>query len=421
MTIKHAIIACHPDEESFVLSMARRYAQTVEGRKQQVVLRDLYRLGFDPVLRAAERQGEPGQDVQAELAQLGKADVFVLVYPIWFGSPPAMLKGYVDRVFGAGRTVGSDKPEHGGGTLSGKRLVTLTSSASMRPWLEERGVLTSMQNLFDRYLKEVFSLAGTDRYHFDGITSETPEREIRGHLTHVERAAREVMSRFVFRRHPGNGLSAAAVGVPAELAGSGNLRRSPPLPPCDGRLPKESAMSSSSLDRTLAEQSGITLSTRSGTSLRLRPATLDDGPLIAGLFARLSPESLRFRFLDTRREPTPADIAAMIGVDHRHCEHVLAFDNASSQLVGSLMMVADERMETAEVAIVVAEDVRGRGIGWSLLKHAADLARERGVRRLRSVENSANHDALEVEHALGFSARAYEDEPGLVVVEADLA
>jgi len=198
MTIKHAIIACHPDEDSFVLSMARRYAQTVEGRLQKVAWRDLYRIGFDPVLKATERQGSPGADVSAELAQIGEADVFVLVYPIWFGGPPAMLKGYVDRVFGAGRLLGSEKPEQGQGVLAGKRLVTLTSSGSMRPWLEERGVLTSVQNLFDRYLAEVFGLAGTDRYHFDGIGQEAPEQEIRAHLTQVERAAREVMSHFVF-------------------------------------------------------------------------------------------------------------------------------------------------------------------------------------------------------------------------------
>jgi len=198
MTIKHAIIACHPDEDSFVLSMARRYAQAVEGREQHVVFRDLYRIGFDPILRTSERQGTPGDDVCSELAKLGKADVFVLVYPIWFGSPPAMLKGYVDRVFGAGRTLGAGDPKLWGGILSGKRLVTFTSSGRLRPWLEEHGVLMSMQNLYDRYLREVFGLAASDRYHFDGITPETPAREIRANLTDVERAAREVMSRYVF-------------------------------------------------------------------------------------------------------------------------------------------------------------------------------------------------------------------------------
>jgi len=205
MTIKHAIIACHPDEGSFVLSIAHRYAQTVESRAQQAVVRDLYRTNFDPVLRASERRGIPAQDAREEIAYLETAHVIVLVYPIWFGGPPAMLKGYVDRVFGAGRMLGLDEEAHGAGLLSGKHLVTLTSSRSMRPWLEERGVLTSMQNLFDRYLKEVFGLAGSDRYHFDGIKTDIPEQELRANLTEVEKAAREVMSRFTFGRHQTSG------------------------------------------------------------------------------------------------------------------------------------------------------------------------------------------------------------------------
>ena len=205
MTIKHAIIACHPEEDSFVMSMARRYAEAVEGRRQEVALRDLYRIDFDPVLRAPERHGSVCEDVAAELALIGEADVFVLVYPIWFGAPPAMLKGYVDRVFGAGRVLGADESGHGESILAGKRLVTLTSSRSMRSWLEEHGVLMSVQNLFDRYLKEVFGLAGTQRHHFDGIAPDTPEREIRANLAEVEQAAREAMSHFVFDRPHASG------------------------------------------------------------------------------------------------------------------------------------------------------------------------------------------------------------------------
>ena len=105
-TVKHAIIACHPAEDSFTLSVARRYDEAVRSHGHETVPRDLYRLGFDPVLREEERHGEPAQDVTAEWALLGKVDVFVLVYPIWFGTPPAMLKGYIDRIFGAVRTFG---------------------------------------------------------------------------------------------------------------------------------------------------------------------------------------------------------------------------------------------------------------------------------------------------------------------------
>jgi len=196
-TFKHAIIACHPDEDSFTLSMARRYAEAVEAHGHETVLRDLYRMKFDPVLRAAERTGTPAHDIEKEWAVLGKIDVYVLVYPIWFGTPPAMLKGYIDRVFGAGRNRGRGEEGGAGELLAGKRLVSLTASGGRRAWLAEKGVLGSLRTVYDRYFAEVFGFEDTHRYHFDGIVDDLPETEIAIHLHDVEKAAREVMSRMV--------------------------------------------------------------------------------------------------------------------------------------------------------------------------------------------------------------------------------
>jgi NAD(P)H dehydrogenase (quinone) len=196
-TIKHAIIACHPLKKSFTLAVAERYADAVGKHGHEVILRDLYRIGFNPVLKAKERQGEPAADVVREWGHLGKPDVFVLVYPIWFGTPPAILKGYIDRVFGAGRTRGTGGEGGSREMLAGRRLVSLTSSGSHRAWLSEKGVLGSLRTVYDRYFAEVFGFTETHHYHFDGVTAETPEREIRMHLGNVEKAAREVMSRMV--------------------------------------------------------------------------------------------------------------------------------------------------------------------------------------------------------------------------------
>jgi NAD(P)H dehydrogenase (quinone) len=196
-TIKHAIIACHPLKKSFTMAVAHRYAETVAGHGHEVVIRDLYRTGFNPVLKAKERRGRPAADVAREWAALGKPDVFVLVYPIWFGTPPAMLKGYIDRVFGAGRSRGQGGEGGSRELLAGKRLVSLTSSGSLDAWLAEKGVLGSLRTIFCRYLADVFGFAETHFYHFDGVTAELPEREVRMHLAAAEAAAREVMSRMV--------------------------------------------------------------------------------------------------------------------------------------------------------------------------------------------------------------------------------
>src|SRR3546814_13177900 len=61
---------------------------------------------------------------------------------------------------------------------------------------------------------------------------------------------------------------------------------------------------------------------------------------------------------------------------------------------------------TAEVAVSVHRDWKAQGIGWSLLRHAAQIARATGISRLQSIESRDNHAAIEVERDLGFTARA---------------
>jgi NAD(P)H dehydrogenase (quinone) len=206
-TLKHAIIACHPAESSFTLAIAKRYAKAVRSHGHETIVRDLYRLAFDPVLRLEERNGEPAADVIAEWEALGEIDVFVLVYPIWFGAPPAMLKGYIDRVLGAGRTRGEAREGARGSILQGKHPVSLTLSGSMRAWLDEKGVMESLRNLFDRYLGEVFGLPETHHYHFDGVQPGLPERDYRFHLANVDHVAMEVLSRIghLWSRNPNAG------------------------------------------------------------------------------------------------------------------------------------------------------------------------------------------------------------------------
>lgn len=181
-------------------------------------------------------------------------------------------------------------------------------------------------------------------------------------------------------------------------------------------------MTSKALDRTLAEARGARLVTQSGTELSLRPVTVDDGVRIAALFEDLGPDGLRFRFLSGMAHMTFDHVMQLIEVDHRHTEHLLAFAAEDRERpVASLLIAADPAMESGDVAVAVRQAWRGRGAGYALLRHAVELARERGLRVLRSVESRVNHDAVEVERALGFTVRAFEGEPALVVVEKTLA
>lgn len=179
--MKHAVIVAHPNAKSFNLTMAETYAAAARTLGHEVVIRDLYRLPFDPILKASEIPAagfEAGDDVKAERAILEDVKVFCLVYPLWFNAPPAMMKGYIDRVFGMGfgfapGAWGNDP------LLDGRRMVTISSSGAPLHWVKETGAWSAMRTLFDSHFAAVCGLAVLDHLHFgdivDGITEESVE------------------------------------------------------------------------------------------------------------------------------------------------------------------------------------------------------------------------------------------------------
>ncbi|WP_269714669.1 NAD(P)H-dependent oxidoreductase [Caulobacter sp. NIBR2454] len=193
--MKHALIIGHPDAEGFTQSVAAAYAQTVQGLGHQTVIRDLYRLEFDPRLQSQERSDRPGyapaSDVVVERQAIGDADVFAFFYPLWFNMPPAIIKGYVDRVFGAGFGY---RALHAGGMdplLKGRSMITFTSSGSSRAWLEEQGCWLSLRNLFDDYLARLCGMTVVDHVHFPSITAGLDKRWVDENLAATVRRAKE--------------------------------------------------------------------------------------------------------------------------------------------------------------------------------------------------------------------------------------
>lgn len=204
---RHAVILCHPDPDSFNHAVAQAYCDAVRECGQEAVLRDLYAMGFDPVLRAEERPTVPGFELSADVIEerglLAGTDVFVLIYPIWFGTPPAMLKGYVERVLGAGVDPKSIQLRMRQGLLSGKRLVSFSTSAATGAWLNEQGEFLSLRYVFDRYLAHAFSMRSDEHVHFAPIVPGMRQRFIDEHLFTVRENARRICSALLIERRPG--------------------------------------------------------------------------------------------------------------------------------------------------------------------------------------------------------------------------
>lgn len=100
------MVYCHPDPASFGAAVRDRTLAGLAAGDHVVRVTDLYGDGFDPVLGEAERRSydQPGvaPELQSYVDDLTWAEMLVLVYPTWWSGQPAMLKGWIDRVWAAG-------------------------------------------------------------------------------------------------------------------------------------------------------------------------------------------------------------------------------------------------------------------------------------------------------------------------------
>jgi NAD(P)H dehydrogenase (quinone) len=98
------VILCHPLPGSFNHAVAERVVETLTDLGHATHFHDLYREGFEPVLSADElRRGASFDEiVLAHTDELSGCGGIVAVHPDWWGLPPALLKGWVDRVFRPG-------------------------------------------------------------------------------------------------------------------------------------------------------------------------------------------------------------------------------------------------------------------------------------------------------------------------------
>jgi acetyltransferase len=158
------------------------------------------------------------------------------------------------------------------------------------------------------------------------------------------------------------------------------------------------------------------LSTRTGISLSVRPATEADEAALSAFFDAVSDEDRRFRFLAASEHVSHDQLEPLLHADHYRSESFLAFDSATGELVGSALLASDSKLDTAEIAVSIRGDYRGKGVGWALLDFLAEQARERGVRRVISIESRNNHAAIELEREKGFTPEAFDGDPTLVVL-----
>ena len=158
------------------------------------------------------------------------------------------------------------------------------------------------------------------------------------------------------------------------------------------------------------------------TTVRFRPIELGDADALAAMFARLTPESRRRRFLSSKGDLSPRELTYFTDVDHVNHEAIVAIDEERGTIVGEARYASLPGLAgIADFAIVVADELQHMRLGTGLAARLMERARVNGMTRLTATTLWENAPARALLWRLGFYARAsagHEIELELVVPRA---
>ncbi|MDD4171963.1 MAG: NAD(P)H-dependent oxidoreductase [Syntrophomonas sp.] len=141
------LVYAHPNPRSFNAALAQVIEQQITQQGKQIKVKDLYAMKWNPVLSqedfAGYHSGNLPQDIKQEQADVAWADLIIMLAPVWWYSVPAILKGYIDRVFSLGFAY---KYTATGplGLLKGKRGLFITTSGANRQDAELGGMMKTL-------------------------------------------------------------------------------------------------------------------------------------------------------------------------------------------------------------------------------------------------------------------------------------
>lgn len=188
-SMKNLVIYAHPNEKSFCAALKDLVVATSSEKKLDVELRDLYQLGFNPVLSSADfvalNSGKLPQDIVQEQSYIQQAEIITFIYPIWWTGLPAMVKGYIDRVFSYGFAykVGEKGIE---GLLKGKKVIVFNTTGTPHDVYEKTGMIEAMKKTSDT---GIFAFCGMTviQHRFFGAVPYVDDAARKGYLEDAKR------------------------------------------------------------------------------------------------------------------------------------------------------------------------------------------------------------------------------------------
>jgi NAD(P)H dehydrogenase (quinone) len=177
--MNQVIILAHPKQDSFSARIKEDLQNKMIKKGNKVKIRDLYKMNFNPVLNEGElaynKEGETCPDVIVEQNYILWADQLTFIYPLWWNAFPAILKGYIDRVFTNGFAF--KITENGLEGLLKKKVRLITTAGMTEESLRKSGVYESLKITQDEGVFEFCGMDVTDHIYIPEVTSLSEEEK----------------------------------------------------------------------------------------------------------------------------------------------------------------------------------------------------------------------------------------------------
>ena len=160
---------------------------------------------------------------------------------------------------------------------------------------------------------------------------------------------------------------------------------------------------------------------KDGTAIFIRPVRPEDERLYGPFFEGVAEQDLRLRFFASIKDRSHAFFARFTQLDYARAMAFIAIEETTGKMLGVVRQHASANYETAEYAILVRSDLKGRGLGWLLMQMIIEYARSEGLRVIEGQVLAENTTMLRMCSELGFTIANDPNEDGICVVTLRLA
>jgi acetyltransferase len=159
---------------------------------------------------------------------------------------------------------------------------------------------------------------------------------------------------------------------------------------------------------------------KDGWRVFVRPIRPDDEPTIQQFLEHVTSDDRRLRFFAPMKQFSHEFIARLTQLDYARAMAFVAFDAATDEMVGVVRLHSDSIYESGEYAILLRSDLKGRGLGWTLMELIIEYARSEGLKRISGDVLQDNTTMLGMCRQLGFNVKSNAEEPSLCSVSLTL-